>query len=319
MPSLPERFTASPSRAYAAAVLLAFLALLLPFGSWLPGALVVLLALRHSLPVPDWTVAAIAGTTIAVWLFAITGLGFAPSFLVSAALVAPPFLIGRVMARAGSLNLAFQLATLAALGLLVVVHVVLADPPGFWRPVLERFAAELDRAGIVLSNVGSGRRPQDSEFIESSAAQMWGVVAWLLLFNTMVAAFVGLFWDGTLERAARLGPAFRSLKAGRTLAALAVVTTVLTIAFRWSLPVDAMWVFLGAFVLQSLAVVHAARASIGFSVGWLAAVYMLLFVAPVVLPRTAVFVQGGLAVFGFIDNWFPFRARFTARAQGRSG
>jgi hypothetical protein len=310
MQSFIEWLSASRVRALMGAALLAFLALLVPFGSWLPGALVVLLALRGSRPLPDFGAAAVAGGMLFWWLTA-AGLGLVPSSLVSIALIVPPLLVGRLLARGSSLNLAFQLATLAALGVLVFVHLVIADPPGVWRPFLEKLAAELDRVAAVMSNVGSGRRPQEAELIEASAARMWGVVAWLMLLNTMVAGFVGLYWEALLVRRPRLGPAFRELKAGRTLAAIALVVTLVTVVFRWDLPADAAWVFLGAFVLQGLAVLHSARESLGLGAAWLVGTYLLLF-----LPVTTLFVQGALAVFGFMDNWYPLRPRFALRRDG---
>jgi hypothetical protein len=320
-----EWLSTSRARGLAGAALLAFLALLVPFGSWLPGALVVLLALRPApaeraqpaQPVqdargaftgaPDWAAAAVAGLTLAWWLLS-AGAGPVPALLVATALIAPPLVIGRVLARGGTLNLTFQLATLGALVFLVAVHAVLADPPGVWRPFLERLAAELERMGAVMSNVGSGQRPQETDLILESAARMWGVVTWLLLLNTMVAAFVGLWWAGLVEGRPRLGPAFRQLKAGRTLAGAAAVVALLTVAFRWDWPADATWVFLGAFVLQGLTVVHSANAALGLGSAWLVGTYVLLFV-----PFTTLFVQGALAVFGFIDNWFPLRDRLPGR------
>jgi hypothetical protein len=311
MQSFIEWLSASRLRALLGVALLAFLALLVPFGSWLPGALVVLLALRGSQPLPDWGAAAVAGGML-VWWLAAAGLGPVPSALVSVALVVPPLLVGRLVARGGSLNLAFQLATLAALSVLVVVHLVIADPPGVWRPFLEKLAAELDRMAAVMSNVGSGRPPQETGLIEASAARMWGVVAWLMLLNTMVAGFVGMYWEALLAKRPRLGPAFRELKTGRTLAALALIVTLVTVLFRWDLPADAAWVFLGAFVLQGLAILHSARESLGLGTGWLVVTYVLLFV-----PVTTLFVQGALAVFGFLDNWYPLRPRFAVRRGGQ--
>jgi hypothetical protein len=40
------------------------------------------------------------------------------------------------------------------------------------------------------------------------------------------------------------------------------------------------------------------------------------------LPLTTLFVQGALAVFGFVDNWLPLGVRFPRRAptdKGRDG
>jgi hypothetical protein len=308
MTAFAEWLTASSARALAGAALLAFLALMVPFGTWLPGALVVLVALLAR-PVPDWLAGAVA-TGVLLWSLLSAGAAPVTAVLAAAALIVPPLLVGRVLARGGSLNLAFQLTTLAALAFLVVVYAVLSDPPGFWRPFLERLAAELERMGAVVSNVGSGRRPQEADLIAASAQRMWGVVTWLLLLNTMVAAFVGLWWSGLLAKAARLGPAFRQLKAGRTLAIAAVVLTGLTLVFQWGFTADATWVFLGAFVLQGLAVLHAARDAFGLSGAWLVATYVLLFV-----PFTTPFVSGALAVGGFLDNWVPLRERFAGRPR----
>ena len=331
MQSLAQWLTVSRPRAFIGSAVLAFLALLLPFGSWLPGALVVFLTLCPELPLPesviaalkakkkelprrlaDWAAALVAGGTLAWWL-GLAGAGPVPAFLVSAALVLPPLFLGRLLGHS-TLNLAFQLATLSALAFLVIVHLVLADPPGFWRPFLEKLAAELDRVATVMSNVGSGRRPLDVDLIDASAAHMWGVVTWLLLLNTMVALFVGLYWSGLVSGVSRLGPAFRSLKAGRTLAILAIVVTVVAIVFRWNLAADAAWVFLGAFVLQGLAVLHSVRGALGLSGAWLGVTYVLLF-----LPLTTLFVQGALAIFGFVDNWYPLRSRLSAPPGEDSG
>lgn len=312
MHTIAEWLTTSRARALVGAALLAFLALMLPFGSWLPGALLVLLALRAG-PAPDWLAGIVAGLMLAWWL-ASAGAGPVPVLLVTLALVVPPLAIGRVLARGRSLNLTFQVATLGALAFLAVVHVVLADPPGVWRPFLEKVAAELDRMGVLVSNVGSGRRPMDADMIEASASRMWGVVTWLLLLNTMIATFVGLYWSGVVAKTARLGPAFRELKAGRVLAVAAAVVVLLTLVFQWDWPADATWVFLGAFVLQGLAVLHAMRDSLGLSTGWLVVTYVLLFI-----PFTTLFVQGALAVFGFVDNWFPLRPRFGAKPPPSEG
>lgn len=310
MHSLAQWLTASRLRAVIGAGLLAFLALLVPFCTWLPGSFVVLLALRSGQPLQATRAALVAGLTLGWWVLQ-AGAGPVPALLVAVALVGPPLLVGRLLQRGGSLNLGFQLATLAALVFLVVVHGVLSDPPGVWRPILEKLAAELDRVGAVMQNVGSGRRPQDSDLIQASAARMWGVVTWLLLLNTMIAVFVGTSVAGLLERVSRLGPAFRSLQAGRTLGIAALVTAVAAGVFRWSLAADASWVFLGAFVLQGLAVLHAAREMLGFGTGWLAAVYVMLFWP--FWPYTTVFVQGALAVVGFVDNWVPLRERLSRR------
>jgi len=317
MHSFVEWLTASRARVIFGAVLFALLAVTPLFVTWLPGAFVVLLALRGSTPVPEWQVGLMSGLALS-WLLLSVGAGPVPAVLVATALIVPPLLAGRLMARGGSLSLAFQFATLAAVVMLVVVHLVLADPPGVWRPFVERLAADLDRVATMMSNAGSGWHPRDEELREAASAVVnWGVVAWLLLFNTMAAAAAGLYAFGRQTQSVRLGPAFRQLKAGRTLASVAMLVTLLSVTVRWDFATDTSRLFLGAFVLQGLALLHAARETLGLSGGWLVATYTLLFI-----PFAALFVEGALAVFGFLDNWLPLRARLAALAakdKGRAG
>jgi hypothetical protein len=316
MQSLVDWLTASRARVYLGAVVLSFLAVTPLFVWWLPGALLVLLALRQSTPVSEWVAGLVAAVTVA-WLLLSVGAGPVPALLVAAGLIVPPLLAGRLLARGGSLSLAFQFATLAAVAMLVVVHLVLADPPGVWRPFVEQLAGDLDRMATMMSNAGSGWRPEDAARLRETASAVvsWGVVAWLLLFNTMVAAVVGLYAHGRQLKLALLGPAFRELKAGRTLATAALVLSLLSVTVKWDFAVDTSRLFAGAFLLQGLALLHAARATLGFSAGLIAATYVLLFV-----PVAAVFVESALAVFGYLDNWIPLRPRLAAlAAKGKGG
>ncbi len=297
--------TASRTGAVSGTIVAAMLGRL-PFLSWLPGAAISFLALSPSSPIPDWSALVLADAVFAEWLW-VHGAGLVGALLVSLALLLPALLLARLLRRTQSLTLCFQMAALAALGFLIVVHLVLADPPGVWRPVIEALAAELDRMGAVVSNVGSGRMPQDINVI---VYFLWGVVAWMLLLHAMVGVILGLYLRGRLEGKALLGPAFRQLKAGRTLAVFAVVSTVLLVALPWTQAADGTLLLAGVFVLQGLAVVHSARVAYAANTGWLVAMYALLF-----LPPTTLLVMGGLSILGFLDNWVSFRAYLPARTD----
>jgi hypothetical protein len=302
--------TASPLRVLTAAALFASVGYLPLLLTWLPGALIVLLALRGGPKSLDLTASVVAGLTLGWCELEFVGAGPVAAALIAIGLIVPPLLVGRLLARGGTLSLAFQLATLSAVGLLVFVHLVLTDPPGIWQPFVERLAAELDRFATALSRAGSDARLSSSDLHEiASAFVNWGVVAWLLLLNTVVAAAVGLYSQGVQTQSAVLGPAFRSLQAGRTLAAVALLMTVLAMTLHWDFANDVQRLFIGAFVLQGLALVHAAREILGFSGGWVFATYAFLFV-----PLAATLVEAALVVAGFLDNWVPLRARLAAIA-----
>ncbi len=299
-------------RVYLGAVVLAVVAtLLMPFGLWLVGGLVALLALRRG-PVPEGRIAALGAVMLVWWLYR-GGIGPVPAALIAAAATVPALLLGRLVARGGSLNLVFQLATLAAIGFVLLVHAVLSDPPGVWRPMLEQAAAELDRMGAVMSTTGLARM-QEAEFIQASAERMWGAVTWVLLLTSMISVFLGIYWDGRIEQKIRLGPLFRQLSAGRTLAAGAVIALAASIVFRSGVATDAALVLLGAFVLQGLAVVHSVQYAYGLSGAWLVAPYALIFGG-----FTTAIMLIALAVSGFIDNWLPLRRRLPVPPGGTAG
>ncbi len=304
---------ASKSGAYVGALLLSVAAItLMPFGLWLVGGLVVFMRTRGG-PVPDGQVAALVGAILSVWLYARSGVGFVPAVLIALAAVLPALLLGRLLARGASFNLVFQAATLGALGFVLIVHGVLADPPGVWRPLLEGAAAELDRMGTLISTTGLAG-VDEQNFIQASAERMWGVVSWLLLLTAMISVFLGSYWEGRVTRTAVLGPRFRQLSAGRTLAVTALLALAATVAFRSGLAADAALVLIGAFVLQGLALLHSVHYAYGLSNAWLVAPYALVFGG----VTTAIMLVA-LAVSGFVDNWFPLRHRLPVPPATRAG
>jgi hypothetical protein len=322
MRRLLDWLTASHVRALLCAIVCVLLSytLLIPMclPGALPGSLIVLLALRSERPALDWQAALVAALTLA-WLLLSLGAGPVPAALAAVALIVPPLLVGRLMARGGSLAVAFQLSVLAAFVMLGIVHVVLADPPGVWRPIVERIAGELDRFAAMMSTDGTNWHPSHDELRAAAAVLVsWGAVAWLLLINTMVAACLGLYARGVQTGTARLGPEFRALKAGRTLAGAGFAMALLAVGAHSDFATDVSRLFLGAFVLQGLGLLHAARELLGFGTGWLVATYALMFV-----PLVALVVQTALVVFGFLDNWLPLRARLGELAakknKGRQG
>jgi len=306
MQSFVDWFTASRLSVILGAALLATLGYAVFVVMWLPGALVVLLALRGGRPLADWQTALVAGVTFSWWLLA-AGAGPLPAVLVAVGLIVPPLIVGRVLARGGSLSVVFQLSTLAALGVLAIVHLVLANPPGVWQPFVEKMAAELDTVATMMANVDSQWHPTNAELREAAADYVnWGVAISLLLVNTIVAAAIGLYAHGRQRQSAELGPQFRAIKAGRTLATVAAVLIVASVALKWDFARDAQHIFMGAFFLQGLALLHAAREILGLGNGWMAASYGLLLV-----PLTAIVAYPLLAVAGFLDNWLPLRARLA--------
>jgi hypothetical protein len=304
--SMAEWLTASRGRALAAAFALAVPAALVPFGAWLAGALIVLVTLRAA-PLPDYQVAAVAAVSFSLVWWRVVLVGPVVAILASAVLLLFPLLLGRLLRRSGSLSFTFQVATLAVLAMLALVHVLIADPPSVWRPFVAPAIPEFDRFAALVAGPDG---PKGEEIAGEFVKWAWSEAGWLVLLNAMISVFVGLYAVGRIANRATLGPAFRELKAGRTLSLLALVAFALALFARSKLASDTLWLFVGAFVLQGLALVHAARLRLKLSAGWLVAAYALMFV-----PTEPPFMQVGLATCGFLDNWFPLRPRFLAQPR----
>ena len=280
-----------------------------PFALWVPGALLVLLSLVPSAVPP------LSGLLLAA--AAIVGLtteavGPWPALILAACLLLPQYLLGRLLARGASPNLSFQMAAVAALGMLVVIYLVLADPAGVWRPVKEQLMPTLERVADMMDNAGSGHRLDDKQIVEESFARAWGLVAWLLLLNTMVSVLFGVYWARGKGYVPPGGSSFSSLSAGKTLAYASLVAVGCALLFSASrLPGDALLVFGGVFMLQGLSILHSAMLAMGFGgvslgLGY-AAGFLVFLLAALVVPALSWSVQSLLVVSGLVDNWLPIR------------
>ena len=311
--SFAEWATDSRVKTLACVFASAWLALIVPFAPWLPGALIVLLALVHS-PVSSLYALVLAAAALLGLLTPATGVW--PAALLAIALLLPQYLVGRLLRRGASMNVCFQFTALAALAMLVVVYLVINDPAGVWRGLLTQWAESLDRFASMMSNAGSGRRVDEQQIMEASAARLWGAVGWLLLLNTMVSALVGQYWARAKGHVAGPGSSFGELSAGRTLAVAFLVCAVCAALFTSGFCTDALMVFGGVFVLQGLSILHSGLLAFGFGgvglgLGY-AGGFLVFLLVSLSLPALALAVQFVLFASGFFDNWYALRPRIWA-------
>lgn len=287
----------------------AVLATRVPFALWVPGAVLVLVSLVPSQVTP---LSALLVAAAAIVGLTIEAVGPWPALIVATCLLVPQYLLGRVLARGASPNLSFQLTSVAALAILVLIYLVLADPAGVWRSVKEEIMPTLNRVADMMDNAGSGHRLDDSQIVEESFARAWGLVTWLLLLNTMVSVLFGVYWARGKGYEPVGGASFSSLSAGRTLAYGGLLTAACVVVFSsWRLPTDALLVFFGVFMLQGLSILHSAMLAMGFGgvslgLGY-AAGFLVFLLAALAVPALSWLVQCLLVVSGLIDNWLPLR------------
>jgi hypothetical protein len=286
--SLAQWLAGNPGAAVAVTALLGLLPLV-GFGLlfFLPGAVPALIALvrgpRTGALVALGAAAMLAG---AMLLF---GRPFGVGVVYAAWLLGPPLLLAILLERTGSLSLCLQVATLAAMGMLVALHTSLGDPQEFWAPFIRDLSQEMQRRGLPMDL-------QQDGLAETLARTLWGWIAVLTMLLAMGAVFLARWWQTLPEQAGQFGAEFRELRLGLVLGIAAAAVFVASLLTEPLLVDDLARLMLGALVLVGLAATHRAVAQGRLGTMWLWVTYAtLVLVAPAAVLA--------LAAWGFIDNW----------------
>ncbi len=279
------------------------LSLIMPPLSYISGAVVGLVALRRG-----WRDGAIvmALAMVAVSLLMMLSLGHPMFALVYGVVVWLPVLVlTQVLRRSVSLQLTFIGALGIGLAVVVVVHVLLAEPVSWWRDqILQPLFANV----LAQGELSAEQRISLQQMIEITSQYMTGIVASALVLSSLFSLFIARWWQALLYNPDGFGQEFRSLRLGKTLAAITVLTLALSYLQLGSFTVvvrEVAMLLLVLAVLQGVALVHAVVALRKAHVGWLVGMYLLMFAA---LPQIAMV----LAVTAVMDAWLDLRRRLAS-------
>lgn len=275
-----------------AAVLLTGLLGLLPlfglgFAFFLPGAVPALVVLTRG---PREGVMVAAGASLllalAMWML---GRPIPVGLIYSFWVLGPPLALAVLLGRSGSLALCLQVAVLAGVVMVVLLHATLGDPERFWAPFVRDLAQEMQRRGLPMDLEGDG-------LIETLARTLWGWVTVLTVLLAMCALFLARWWQTRAEQAGRFGAEFQQLRLGVVLGVAAAVAILASLLLDRPLVADLARLFLGALMIVGLAAAHRSKAAGRLNAAWLWVIYVLLVLA-------APLMVAALAGWGFVDNW----------------
>ena len=268
----------------------------LGFAFFLPGAVPALVAMVRG-PRAGLTVAVGAAIllTAAMWM---VGRPVPVGLIYSAWVLGSPLALGVLLARTGSLALCLQVAVLAAVALLVALHLSFGDPQTFWAPFVRDVAQEMQRRGLPMDLEKDG-------LADTLARTLWGWVTVLTMLLAMCALFLARWWQSLPDKAGRFGAEFQQLRLGVALGAVAAVVIAASLFVDRPLVDDLGRIFLGALTIVGLAAAHRFKAAGRLNGAWLWAIYVLLVLAAPVMVTA-------LAGWGFVDNWL----RSQRAAQG---
>jgi len=268
----------------------------LGFAFFLPGAVPALVTLVRG-PRAGIQVAVGASVLLALAMW-FMGRPVPVGLIYSLWVLGPPLALGLLLARSGSLSLCLQVAVLAGVAGVVLLHATLGDPAQFWAPFVRDLATEMQRRGLPMDLEEDG-------LVDTLARTLWGWVTVLTVLLAMCALFLARWWQGRAQETGGFGAEFQQLRLGVALGAVAAVAVVASMLSAQPLVDDLARLFLGALVLVGLAAAHRLKAAGRLGAVWLAMIYGLLVLA-------APIAVAALAGWGFVDNWL----RSQRAAQG---
>lgn len=207
-----------------------------------------------------------------------------------------------------SRSLALTLLVIALLGgaIVLAAYVLLDDPAQWWYSQTEQLLPVMKQAGVEIPDEAAF----DANMREASRV-MTGTLAAFISLGLALSLLIARWWQSELTRPGAFGEEYRNLRLGSS---AAVVATLLVLP-AWitsggfaEMTANLLLVALALFMLQGLALGHAAVKQFGNNQAWLLMMY-------VVMVFTIPYGMLLAAVLGVLDNWFDFRARFRNIAR----
>lgn len=189
--------------------------------------------------------------------------------------------------------------------LLTLVYIVVPDPAASWYNLINtEMLPALEEGGMTV--------PPNSELEPVLREYSQVLTGWLfasISFGWIVSVLIARWWQSLLYKPGAFGDEFRHLRLGLVVAAAGVVIALLSLLGgqlgQWSS--NLLFVAVGLFLLQGIAVGHAIVKQTGANSAWLVAMYIVVILS----PAGMIFA----AAMGLLDNGIDFRARFRKIAR----
>jgi hypothetical protein len=294
MQPVAEWLVAKPERA----VMVMVGSFLLPLTRIFGSAVLVLLTLRHGAKRAGLMAAISLAVILVVSL--IGGQSIPQIVLVMFELWLPGMFFAVLLQRMRSLTLLLQATVLIAIAVVAGMYLVLGDPAAYWRELLVEFAEIWRQSGLE----------QEAELfmgLQPYAGQMTSIfvaIGWLMQVGMVLLGYAA--YRRLPGETANYGR-FRDLNFGRVLALILAVTSILGAA------IGSLWLQSTAFVLfvvfwlQGLAILHWLR-----GIGKIPVVVLFLAYGTLLIPGLNLLSLSGIAIVGYSDAWFQYRARIAS-------
>jgi hypothetical protein len=291
------------SQAILLTTVFAVLSLILPPFSYISGGIIALVTLRKGAG-EGALISLIAGVIMAVLSYVTMGhIVLAAAYLI--VVWVPIWILAQVLRKTVSLPLTLTAAAaMGALGV-VAIHLLLDDPVGWWRNILEQFFAQaISGAQLPEGSLGTG------EALDAMSRMMTGLMASAFIVSLVFSLVLGRWWQAMLYNPGGFKQEFLSLRLDRTSAIIVIV--VMAAAFFsegfGNLATDLAAVVITVASIPGLALMHDWVANGGGNTIFLVVLYVLLLFA---MPQ----MTAALAISSIIDSWVDLRRYFKNNSE----
>lgn len=267
--------------------------------SILSGAAVALVTLRQGAK-QGITVVLGASLVAGIFMYFVFG-SMLPGLLFAVLMWLPLWGLSLVLRTTSSWSI--LLDAVATLGILVVAafYIALGEPAQLWQQVLAQMLE------LMSSQGGMAEMDAIQQQIPSLAEWMTGLLAGAMVIGLIASMLLARWWQALLYNPGGFRQEFHALRQSK-IASLTVllilVVSKLGLGKISTMAGDIMIIAVMVYSVVGLALVHALVARTVKHVGFLVALYVLLFIIP---PH----VMLALASAAFADSWMDFRGRLA--------
>jgi hypothetical protein len=297
MKALASFIMQSRTRAVTATVGFGVGGLVLPPLGIVSSATIALVTLRAGLG-HGAALAAIAVVMLAALAWAV---GVEPLVGLATGLVQwlPALVLAEVLRRTVSWPMMLLTATGLGCGGILLVHAAVPDVAQMWVTVLQA------TLGPVFQQTGMSPAELEETF-RQVAPMMTGMLAAAMVLSLVLAMIIARYWQAALYNPGGFADEFQQLRLGKAPALVLVGLLAGAWVGQSNLLTEMSLVFLVAFFIQGVALVHGLTRQLGMNRFWLVGMYVLLGVA---MPHMIIM----LAAFGAMDSMLDFRTRLGNR------
>ncbi|WP_238621550.1 DUF2232 domain-containing protein [Ectothiorhodospira lacustris] len=282
-------------RAVTATVGFGVIGLLIPPLALLSSAAVALVTLRVG---PQQALAVVVLAAVVVGLIGwIAGLSPVVGLVTALVQWIPALALAAVLRSTVSWAVTLVTGIVIGCGVVLMLHLSVPDITQMWYTVLQQTVGPLfDQSGMSTL--------EREEAFRQAAAVMTGMLAAVSLLALSLSLVLARYWQSVLYNPGGFAQEFQQLSMGRVPAILLLVLLVLGLFAGMTLMFELSLVFLAAFFLHGLAVIHGINRKLNLSRLWLVMTYVVMAFA---LPQMMVV----LATLGMVDSFVDLRGRIA--------